>query len=187
MRYVTGAEMRELEKRSGLSVAQLMENAGRAVAEEIPEDGGKIMVICGTGNNGGDGLVAARYLKNCEVFLLGEPGTEESRKNLKKLDKSIVFRDLEELYNKIGKAGVIVDALLGTGVRGKLREPVKTIVQKINESRAYVVSIDIPSGLNTDLGVAEGIEVRADLIVSLYPPKRGLEERNNVLVRRIGI
>jgi hydroxyethylthiazole kinase-like uncharacterized protein yjeF len=183
--YVTGSEMRELERKSGLSAAQLMENAGKAVAEEVPGDRGKILVICGTGNNGGDGLVAARYLKECDVFLLGEPGTEESGENLKKLD-TYIFRDLGELYNKIGKAGVIVDALLGTGVRGKLREPVRTIVQKINESKSYVVSIDVPSGLNADSGVAEDIEVGADLIVSLYRPKRGLEGRNNVLVKRIG-
>jgi NAD(P)H-hydrate epimerase len=183
----------------GLSRLQLMENAGRGIAEEIIKrfNGGKILVFAGTGNNGGDGFVAARHLKgfDIEIFLLGKKRdirSEIARQNLEILEKcGYKIREvLPEPLDIPDDCTVVVDAMLGTGVRGELREPFKSAIRVINESNAYVVAVDLPTGLDPDTGGYSDV-VKADLTVTFHKPKPGIlkaeEVVGEVVVKEIGI
>ncbi|MBU7014107.1 MAG: NAD(P)H-hydrate dehydratase [Theionarchaea archaeon] len=160
----------------GMDTLQLMENAGRSVAEEIENrysHGNSIGIFCGRGNNGGDGFVAARFLaerNDVSVYLVGSPAdiqTEEARKNYSILKNArveiTIILDTKDM--KVLKHDIVVDALLGTGIRGELREPYKTLVKKINGSSAAKVSVDIPTGYGTTTQVA------ADLVISMHYEK----------------
>ncbi len=174
----------------GISPLQLMENAGSGVARTVEERFGKglkIAVFSGTGNNGGDGFVAARHLSfNNEVtlFLVGEEAkirSEEAKHNweiLKGLDfvEIKVLRDSSQIRSlDLSGYDVIVDALLGAGTKGEPREPIRSAVEKINEyaGKAKVVSIDLPSGYPSK------IRVKADFAVTFQWDKeeyRGFEK-----------
>lgn len=195
MDYITHRDMLALDINSayyGVPRIELMENAGRCVYESLKERFSlrdrRIAVYCGLGNNGGDGFVAARYLARAgaevTLILLGRDEdikTEEARKNYMLLKK-------EDVRLREGPGGydydIIVDALLGTGIVGELREPYKSVVEGINESKAFKISIDLPSGLSSETG--RGSCVSADLVVTFHKPKKGLE-RYNYVVADIGI
>ncbi|MDK2795214.1 MAG: ADP-dependent NAD(P)H-hydrate dehydratase / NAD(P)H-hydrate epimerase [Archaeoglobaceae archaeon] len=174
----------------GLSRLQLMENAGKAIAEEIKSRfrNGKVAIYAGSGNNGGDGFVAARHLKGFEVeiFLAGEPKTDIALKNFEILKKS-GYR-----IQKISEcdAEIIVDALLGTGITGRPRGEYERAIEIINSSEAFKLAVDVPSGLNADTGEYE-IAVKADLTVTFHRMKPGIlkakEICGEVVVRDIGI
>ncbi len=172
----------------GVSRSTLMENAGRAVYEELTKIRGlnkkRIAIYCGQGNNGGDGLVCSRYLHEAgysvEVFVTGEPTTPEAFANFKALKDRL---SLASVRDSTYDHDIIVDALLGTGLRSRVREPIRSIIRKINASRAYKVSVDIPSGLDEEGG---GYCVRAEKVITFHRPKRGLE-RFKTVVRDIGI
>ncbi|MDA4122020.1 MAG: NAD(P)H-hydrate epimerase [Thaumarchaeota archaeon] len=199
MDFLTPERMRELEFRAaqrGIGVDVLMENAGRAVARAIldlygtrRDQGRTLLVICGTGNNGGDGFVAARYLSmKWEVrvlILAASPSmikTKEARDNLERLSKEPVeyaFADAGTLASRgswFEDATIIVDAILGTGVKGEVREPVRTAIGMVNGANGIKVAIDIPSGLDPATGnVTEGGAVKADLTIALHAQKTGLK------------
>jgi hydroxyethylthiazole kinase-like uncharacterized protein yjeF len=197
LRFVTPEQMRSLEEGAsgyGLGVRDLMENAGRGVADYILRRFGtpRVCVVCGAGNNGGDGLVAARFLsRRCvvSVLLLATPGdirTEEARGNWEELTKAKatihVTPDKKGLMGRamdIAEAEVVVAAMFGTGVRGEtVREPYATAIRLVNESRGAKVAIDIPSGLDPATGRPSDPTVRADITLALHLPKAGL--RGNV-------
>lgn len=203
MEYLTPEEMREAELRAsshGLDTATMMENAGRAIAQTVREryggdagEGRSLLAVCGTGNNGGDGFVAARRLSRelrVRVLLLAaDPSmikTVEARTNFERLAGEPVevscAGDLETLADRAGwiaDAGVILDAIFGTGVKGEIREPMASAIRLINESKAVKVAIDLPSGLDPASGeVSAGGAVRADLTVALHRPKTGLRGRD---------
>ncbi len=164
---------------AGLSTLVLMENAGRGVADAIVErygPGRRVAVVCGLGNNGGDGFVAARHLHDraeVTVVLLGPPkeiATPEARTNWEILERTgirrVVIRDSTELAgHDFGAYDVIVDALLGTGASGEPREPYRSAVRAMNASRAAKVAIDIPTGAGSATAVA------AALTLSFHFPK----------------
>lgn len=200
--YVTVEEMRALEANSdyfGVSYGELMENAGKSVAEAIiaMHTKGSVLVVCGTGNNGGDGFVAARYLHEAGyrvlVVLLGETASIKpgiSSVNLERLKSiGVEVREItvaEKLSADIFEAyDIIVDAILGTGVIGIPREPARTAIGLINHSHAYKVSVDIPSGLDVSTGGCT-VHVRPDLVVTFHAMKKGLDGYN-VRVADIGI
>lgn len=181
---ITLDEMRRLEdeaERKGIPKTELMENAGRAVAELIEKridlKSKRVLVVCYHGNNGGDGFVAARYLMkkfDVAVAFIGkkEKLTKESLPNFRKLPDRI-FVDFDSI--SLDDFGVIVDAILGTGAQGKLREPILSALHQINSSKAYVVSVDIPTGLDPDTGkYSDSDVVDADLIVTFHDIKAGL-------------
>ncbi|MCQ4153403.1 MAG: NAD(P)H-hydrate dehydratase [Archaeoglobales archaeon] len=193
METINSKDMRILDLNCeyfGLSRLQLMENAGKAVAEEIMRrfSGGRVAVYAGSGNNGGDGFVAARHLRgfDVEIFLAGEPKTEIAQKN---------FEILKKAGYKIQKvsesdAEIIVDALLGTGITGRPRGDYERAIEIINSSKAFRVAVDVPSGLNADTGEYE-IAVKADLTVTFHKMKPGIIKARDicgeVVVRDIGI
>jgi NAD(P)H-hydrate epimerase len=156
---VTAARMRVIDRNAialGLSTLQMMESAGRALAGVVMERSpGRVLVLCGRGNNGGDGMVAARYLQHCEVGVIldeSAPPSPEAAAQRSLLAVTAVDLypvrcrdDLLALRHLFGRADVIIDALLGTGVHGDLAEPLRTAVNLANESTVPIVSADIPT------------------------------------------
>ena len=140
----------------GVSTLQLMENAGGAIAEEAGRFK-RIALFCGNGNNGGDGLVAARHLsakgKEVKVYILDGNRTEANSKNLEILRNLSVDIEVIEDTSKpdLKDFDLIIDALLGVGIKGELREPVKSLVDVMNRARAPILSVDIPTpGIKAD-------------------------------------
>ncbi|MFB6300510.1 MAG: NAD(P)H-hydrate dehydratase [Halobacteriales archaeon] len=181
----------------GVSQKQLMESSGNAVARtvrSVADDGASIAVVAGRGNNGGDAFVTARFLDEFDVrvALLGRPETittDIARENWEALqtaeyDTSTVT-DSSEFT--LADPDVIVDAMLGTGITGKLREPMRTAARRINAADATVVAVDVPSGVDADTGVAAGTAVEADRVVTFHDMKPGLADRDDVIVVDIGI
>ena len=208
-KMITSREMRALEMNSeyyGVSRLQLMENAGRSVADEIASrfkpKNTRVAVFCGSGGNGGDGFVAARHLTclgfKVEVILAGKSSgivDKEARRNwlvMQALKKTIT---LQEVYDSTlipnVKAEVVVDALLGIGLKGALRPPILQLVKTINEMKAFRVSVDVPTGINSDSGEVLGDAVRANLTVTFHKTKPGLTEAEEyvgeLVVRDIGL
>jgi len=188
---VSAREMRAIELNSeylGVSTLQLMENAGRAVASEIASrfsPPSRIVVYCGTGRNGGDGMVAARHLASLGYDLsLILVGKEESIRDdvvlanwraVKEMKRSIRLRVAHDSsLLRAEDCEVTVDALLGTGAKGPPRPPILQAVEAINESKSFKVAVDIPTGIDTDTGEAEGEAVKADLTVTFHKEKKGL-------------
>ena len=198
---------------------QLMEQAGaavaaaaRALAIDTERWGrGPIVIMVGPGNNGGDGLVAARRLAAIGAPVVvalvtadARPSTRDAGRNWDRIvrDPAItivhtpVARDVAMLDHGIERAAIVVDALLGTGVRGELREPIRSAVELINRARAALVpvlAVDTPTAIDLTSGDPSDPSVRADLTVTFHRPKTGLLTRNGaalagrVLVAPIGI
>ena len=183
----------------GVSQKQLMESSGNAVARtvrEVAEPGETVAVVAGRGNNGGDAFVAARFLANYDVtvHLLGRPetiSTTIARENWEALvaAEASIERVTDSRELALGDPAVIVDAMLGTGVTGALREPERTAAEQINEADATVVAVDVPSGVDADTGTAAGVTVAADRVVTFHDVKPGLADRDDlaVTVADIGI
>jgi NAD(P)H-hydrate epimerase len=192
----------------GIPRTSLMENAGSCLARRIINNRNpcKVTIFAGNGGNGGDGFVAARYLLNkgfeVEVFLLSDPSlikSPETRLNwdvLKKMSKGTnplslnIIKDSSYLHKT--DAEVVVDALLGTGVSGNLREPVSTAVDIINQSEGFKVAVDVPTGVDPGSGLVTDKAVRADVTVTFHKVKVGLniasvEYVGNIEVCDIGI
>jgi hydroxyethylthiazole kinase-like uncharacterized protein yjeF len=191
LRTLTASASREIDLKArdkfGISTLILMENAGSAVAREVLKwhrPGGKIALFCGKGNNGGDGLVAARHLMaqkiKPDIFLAcGLLQVEnEAKVNLDillKLKARITLlspRNFEKI--KISKNDLLVDALLGIGVSGELRGIYPELIKLINSSGARIISVDIPSGLDATTGKVPGVCVQASKTVTFIAPKRGM-------------
>ncbi|MGI5839194.1 MAG: NAD(P)H-hydrate dehydratase [bacterium] len=195
MKVATGAEMRRIDGTAmayGLSGAVLMENAGLRVVGEIRRQlgglvGRRVVIIAGPGKNGGDGFVAARHLHRAgaavRVFRL--PGkkdaTAETSANLALLQlMSVSVETVPDaapppgLEKALAEADAVVDALLGTGLRGKPEGVFARMVEKINACGRTVIAVDIPSGLDADTGEIRGNCVRATSTVVLALPKPGV-------------
>jgi NAD(P)H-hydrate epimerase len=180
----------------GVPQRALMESSGRAVADAVralADPGDAVAVVCGRGNNGGDGAVAVRHLRafDARAHLLGRPetvSTDVARANWRVLERSAaetrVVRDSRDL--DLGAPDVVVDAILGTGVTGAPREPAATAIGRVNASGATVVSVDVPSGVDADTGRATGDAVDPDRVVTFHDDKPGLSAYD-VTVADIGI
>src|SRR5947209_1234071 len=185
-------------ERAGVPSLDLMERAGAALARGVAERAraGPIRVVVGKGNNGGDGLVAARLLRDegrpVDVLAIGalEDLRGDARANLERLGG-----DPPEPFDRAALAGsgAIVDALLGTGFSGAPREPVAGAIAAINDSGAPVIACDVPSGVNASTGEVESAAVRADITVTFHGSKVGLQvapgalHAGDVRVAEIGI
>ncbi|MBN3033587.1 MAG: NAD(P)H-hydrate epimerase [Candidatus Saganbacteria bacterium] len=189
------------QEKLGIPSIVLMENAGRSVAEACAGRG-EIAVVCGTGNNGGDGFAAARHLLNAgreiKVFVIGE---KTKLKNDAKINLDALVKMLEKVrwvstakgLKDIAQAGLIVDALFGIGLNTPVAGLYRKAIEMINRSKIPVVSVDVPSGLNADTGRVMGMAVRADKTVTFVAPKKGFYKADGplycgeVIVRDIGI
>jgi len=201
--------MRALELNSeyfGVSRLQLMENAGRSLAEEIANrfkpDKTRVAVFCGLGGNGGDGFVAARHLTclgfKVEVLLAGKPSDicdMEAQKNWVALQSQKDNLTIHEVYDSSLipniEAEVVVDALLGIGLKGSPRPPILQMIKKINEMDCFCVAADVPTGIDSDTGDVLGEAVKADLTVTFHKLKPGLEAAKKhvgkIIVKNIGL
>lgn len=192
----------------GIPKSALMENAGKSVADHIIDilDPCKIVIFAGTGGNGGDGFVAARHLLNngynVELFFIGRPDRIKSHETLQNWTaiqninfglNSLKVKTIEDSSSlKKVTAPVIVDALLGTGVKGKLREPISSAVDIINKSEGIKIAVDVPSGLDPLTGEVEDKAVEADFTLTFHEIKDGLKKAavryvGNVILYDIGI
>jgi NAD(P)H-hydrate epimerase len=198
---ITSDEMAIVDENAealGVPRKQLMESSGNAVARAvraIADPGDEIALVCGRGNNGGDAFVTARFLSGYDVtvHLLGRAetiATGIARENWAALQRAEIdtreVRDAADLA--LGDPDVVVDAMLGTGVTGALREPETTAAQAINDADATVVAVDVPSGVDADTGESEGVAAEADRVVTFHANKPGLEALDaEVTVADIGI
>lgn len=165
----------------GITLIQMMENAGRNLAELskrlLQESGGKkIVVLCGTGNNGGGGMVAARHLHNwgaeVEAVLSGD---EKRLKDVPAQQWRILKRmRLNVADADLNNADLIVDAMLGYGVKGDPREPIASWIRRANDSEVHILALDAPSGLDTTTGIPAAPCIRAHTTLTLALPKTGL-------------
>jgi len=195
MRLVKADEMQEMDRLTihemGIPGAVLMENAGRGSVRIFlehfdPSPGSCAVVLCGPGNNGGDGYVMARYLNNAGiriiVLVLGKAGriSGDALTNLKIIKR--MKMDIREApgpaeWRKtrrcLADCDYIIDGILGTGLNSSVKGYYSRVIQDVNSSGRPVMSIDIPSGLNSDTGQEMGAAIRADLTVTFGFPKLG--------------
>jgi NAD(P)H-hydrate epimerase len=222
---INSEEMAILDNNSewlGIPKSHLMECAGYSFAKKIISRGylkpnNKVVIFCGTGNNGGDGFVVARHLSSygvkALVILVGNPvkiRTKEAQLNWNIIFKNLTYSievviindstDLIKIRKRIKEDNnfrVIVDGLLGTGIKGKIKEPIASAIDLINEIKAskndriIVISLDVPSGLNPNTGIVSDKAVRADLVITFHKKKEGLscsnEHIKEIIERSIGI
>jgi ADP-dependent NAD(P)H-hydrate dehydratase / NAD(P)H-hydrate epimerase len=165
----------------GVPSLDLMERAGTALADAVLElaPAGPVRVVCGKGNNGGDGLVAARQLRRrgieTDVLLLGDP-TElggDPAANRDRLEGGLRPLAEGEAADALAGSGAIVDAIFGTGFSGAPREPAAGVIEAINAIGAPVIACDLPSGVDGSTGAIEGAAVEADVTVSFHAAKLG--------------
>ncbi len=205
---ISAEETRIVDRNSeylGVSTLQLMENAGKAIADAVSsrfKATGSVVVFAGTGRNGGDGLVAARHLANrgfkVTVLLIGDPNAirdDSARKNwlaASRMRDSVrfeIFADSSAVKSR--KCDVALDALLGTGARGELREPIATAVRVLNRMECFRVAVDVPTGVDSDTGETAPEAVRANLTVTFHAKKMGFDRAKSylgeVVIADIGI
>ena len=196
-KVLTREEMRELDRKAieeyKIPGIVLMENAGRNVAEEIlkmlddPQQA-KVAILCGKGNNGGDGFVVARHLHNhgisVDVFLVarvsdilkdGDTGTNlQILLNMKIPVKEILdIQGVNNILKELNDCNILVDALFGTGLSGNVREPFKTLIHGVNTLNKPIISVDIPSGLDCNTGKILGAAIKATKTVTFAIAKKG--------------
>lgn len=173
----------------GLPGVVLMENAGNAVVQELmqvfPNLSTKIVVLAGAGNNGGDGFVIARRLTDAGytvlLLLMVDRGRIKGdallhfeayiRRELPLLEMN--ESNIDDIKQQIATADVVVDALLGTGVNGAVKEPFADIITFVNSQSNYVMAVDIPSGVSANTGIVEGVAIQANQTITFALPKKG--------------
>jgi NAD(P)H-hydrate epimerase len=213
--HISSEQMYRIENNGsslfGMSKLCMMENAGHGLADFIISEKGpfyvgtKIVALCGIGNNGGDAIVAARHLSSISgtkiiVIILGDASkikTEEAKVNfnianrMKSIDLYYGDESLMSANNQILHADIIIDGILGTGIKGKMKPPQTSAIEMINASNAYVVSVDVPSGLDPDTGIVHDKCVKANSTVTFHRIKEGLvgseEYTGRVFLEKIGI
>lgn len=204
----------------GIPKSHLMECAGYSFTMEVLEkydldEDSKALIFCGTGNNGGDGFVVARHLSafgiKSKLLLMGRPSrirSGEAKSNWDIISNALnhsveieIINDSTDIVNlgiildQEQDYKLIIDGLLGTGIKGKVREPYATAIEFIDEIKKQkqipVVSIDVPSGFDPDTGEAGELAVKADLVITFHRNKIGMEVDNNyikeLIVKSIGI
>ena len=214
---LTREEMRELDRKAieeyKIPGIILMENAGRNVADEVlnmlddPQQT-KVAILCGKGNNGGDGFVVARHLHNHSisvyVFLVakisdilkdGDAGTNlQILLNMKIPVKEILdIPGVNSILKELNGYNILADALFGTGLSGDVREPFKTLISGVNNLNKPTLSVDIPSGLDCNTGKFLGAAIKATKTVTFAVAKKGFylndgpSYTGKVIVSDIGI
>lgn len=194
---ISSHDMKLLEEKSGIPRATLMERAGREIYNAIKQrhelKDKKILVVCYHGNNGGDGFVAARHLcdeAETDILFIGNESRlkKEALANFRKIEHNEKVQFLIDDEVDFGEYDIIIDAILGIGIKGRLNREISAIIDDINNSKAYKVSVDIPTGLDPDTGAVVDKCVNADLIVTFHGLKKGLEKlQDKTVVADIGL
>lgn len=194
---MSSQDMEILEAKSSIPRINLMENAGKAVYHAIKQrfdlNNKKILVVCYHGNNGGDGFVAARYLcdeAETDVLFIGDESKlkKEALINFRKIEHNEKVQFLVDDEVDFDGYDIVIDAILGIGFHGRLNREISAVIDDINDSKAYKVSVDIPTGLDPDTGNVDDRCVNADLIVTFHDLKKGLEKmKDKTAVADIGL
>ncbi len=202
---ITSLELKKLEREAhahGILIEHLMENAGRGVVEVLEQKFDlrhhKIIVFCGTGNNGADGFCIAHHLLKYSplVIFVGDKValTEEGRGYYALIKKEVPIiqiqqkSDLEKISLQKHLTYLFIDAMVGMGVRGDIREPLSSVISFYNSHVVSKVSIDVPAGLDPDTGQILGCVADADLIITYHDLKPGLATLDSkVVVIDIGL
>lgn len=179
--------MQELDRRTiedfGVPSIVLMENAGRHVGDAainmlLGVAGKKVAIFCGTGNNGGDGFVSARHLIRrgfeVTVYIIGETPRVKNDPlvNLNILRK--MGADIKEISEPVDvRVDLIIDAVFGIGLNGEIKDPILKIITDLNRNGTRVLSVDVPSGLDSDTGKTLGVAVKAEKTITMQFPKKG--------------
>ena len=190
----------------GVPLLLLMENAGKGIADYIKYrmngdvQDKEVYIFVGKGGNGGDGLVAARHLASmgAKVFIIlvyreneiEHPDTRFNLNIIKHMDRSVKLLRLDAINEPL-KSDILIDAMLGVGVKGKPREPIASAIKLFNESEGFKVAVDVPTGVDPDTGHVAGMAVKADVTITFHKIKPGLirarEYVGEVIVVDIGI
>ena len=204
---ITVKQMMQIEENGhqmGFLRKFMMENAGASAVKRLSEkfenlNSKNILIFAGLGNNGGDAFVIARHLagygSKVTVVLLGQPEkikTEEGRWNWELLEKMKSIRLITgEKISFEFKADIIVDGILGTGISGDIREPYASAIKFVNDSKAFKLAVDVPSGLDPDTGNTSNVFVKTDVTVTFHKMKIGMPKRKDlcglIYVEKIGI
>jgi NAD(P)H-hydrate epimerase len=217
---ITSEQMYRIEENGhrlfGMKKLLMMENAGHRTADfllrrfDADLKRKKIVAVCGSGNNGGDTFVACRHLAaacitNITILLLTSPKeirTSEAKINwnitrkMKSLKKITIGSHQQSdsgqvIETEIKDADIILDGLLGTGVKGQIREPFSFAIDKINHSKAYVLAIDVPSGLDPTSGEPSNKCIEANATITFHRMKKGLDigkkYTGSIHIEKIGI
>ncbi|MGL6173130.1 MAG: NAD(P)H-hydrate dehydratase [Cellulosilyticaceae bacterium] len=211
MKLTTKAQMNAIDERAikeyGIPGILLMEHAAYSLFRHLENrgvEGEKITILCGPGNNGGDGLALARLLKigskcSVQVILMASPNKltidgSSYYQICKKMNITLLENlEVDQICETIRNCDIIVDALFGTGLVRELRGDYYEVIQYINEIGKYVISADVPSGIHADTGKVLGIAVKADVTITFALPKVGLyiypgiEYVGKIIVAEIGI
>ncbi|MDL4840153.1 NAD(P)H-hydrate dehydratase [Aquibacillus rhizosphaerae] len=191
MHIVTAKEMYEIDRfaieKGGIDGRILMENAGRAIVDQITnlvDNTERILVLVGSGNNGGDGFVIARNLlnKGYEVIVLQLVADEKIKGDAayhKQLfinfkGKIQLVQEVTVVEQYLSNADVVIDAMLGIGISGEVRQPFKQVIEVVNKLEMLTISVDIPSGVPADEGVANFTAIKADYTFVVELPKLSL-------------
>ncbi len=192
MLTITADQMKAIDtyctENLGIPGIVLMENAALKVIKNINlEKYNSFVVVCGVGNNGGDGLAVARHLivegKNVEIFIIGnlEKGSKDFNINyniLKNMDGDIYHitkqNDLDILSNSLKTSQITIDSIFGTGLSRNIEGLFKKVISIMNKNSKYILAVDIPSGLHSDSGNILGISVKANKTVTFQLMKKGL-------------
>jgi len=193
---MTRQAVREVDRAAiedfGIPGLVLMENAGRGAAQvvlRLLDDAAspRVAIVCGSGNNGGDGFVIARHLHNAHVAVViylavdasrlagdAQVNYEIARRMGLPIQPLVTEEDLSRAVDRMQHCQVIVDGLLGTGFTGQVRPPFDAVIRQINGlAGPKVVAVDVPSGLNCDTGKPSNATIRADVTVTFVAPKAG--------------
>lgn len=209
MHTISCEEMKEMDSHAinviGIPSIVLMENAALKVIKNIENmNCSYITVVCGTGNNGGDGLAVARHLllkhNTVNIYIVGdlEKGTKDFNINLNILKNMnipifniIDTNDYENLENDIKKSDLVVDSIFGIGITRNVGGLYYDVIDIINRSAKKIIAVDVPSGINGDTGEIMGIAVKADKTIVFHMMKKGLvnitEYTGELIVEGIGI
>ncbi|MBW3622676.1 MAG: NAD(P)H-hydrate dehydratase [Armatimonadetes bacterium] len=188
MKLATAQQMREMDRRApaefGVSGLELMERAGLAayrVAREMLGSGREVLILCGKGNNGGDGFVIARLLQRAgyrpQAWLAGSADALDGDAKVnhdRAVRSGVPVREVTDSPPPLPRADLIVDALLGTGLASDVREPHRALIEAANDSGVPILAVDVPSGLNSDTGQPCGTSIQASKTVTFVMPKVGL-------------
>lgn len=212
-RIITAKQAKALDKKAlamfGIPTLLLMENAGRVVSDEVlkvlKNQQAKIAIFCGTGNNGGDGFCTARHLLAAgikpDLYLVGKIDDVKNEASvnlniflkLKQRVREVNLGNVCFIKEKIKKYSLIIDALLGVGIRGRVRPVYQELINIVNSSGVIVISVDIPSGLDATTGKVLGSSIEADKTITFIAKKKGIISKvgkkycGEVLVRNIGV
>lgn len=209
MKTITCQEMRNMDSYAinyiGIPSIVLMENAALKVVKNINlKKNNNFTIVCGTGNNGGDGLAVARHLiligKIVDIFIIGniDNGTKDFKINLnifKNMDIAFInikeIQDLDLLKKSLNRNDLTIDAIFGTGLGRKVEGLYYDLIDLMNNYSKEIISVDIPSGLDGDSGEPLGISIKANKTVTFHLMKKGLvnkkEYTGKVIVEDIGI